>query len=221
MADIISLEEYKTAKSITTEEYDARLTPIIAGVNKFIESYTKRIFGPARYTEKRRGIIDREGKIFLQMKQSPVTFVESLKVKYFGVQQEITLDREKIDLFEEGYGYYYAPINNGNIILRNEYRENFSYTVIYSGGEAVPADVKLAAIQMTSNAFEYLERTHSVASGTENASKLRRIDIGDYSEWYSDTDKLLSADAKENGMMITQTVAELLKPYRRQGQSGW
>jgi len=219
MATILTLEQYKTAKGITTNDYDNKLNAVIPGVNNFIEKYTQRQFGVAEYTEKRHGVIDRTGKMFVQMKQTPVVSVRSLQVKYFGVTSPLVLDPDNLDLFSEGYAYYYAPINNGQQVIREQYRDNFSYTVIYSGGEAVPESVKLAAIYMTSNAFEYFVRTNSVASGSETTGQIRKVEIGDYTEWYADSDKLLMSGGKDKGMMVTQDVIDLLKPYKRQGQS--
>ncbi len=222
MADIISLAEYKTAKNITTSEYDAQLTALIPMVNGFIEEYCGRPFGPAEYTEQNEGIIDSLSRYFFKVKNRPIISVQDITLKFTGASSDMTVDTDNIDIFADaGYIYYSYDLSQPTAVLREEYRNVFYYTITYSGGAAVPYPVKLAAITMLGDTFEYFNRVNTaVASGTQNIGDLKSVKIGDYSESYETGQGLFTSQHdKTTGIMMTQTVKDLLTPYKYHGQS--
>jgi len=230
MADILTLEQYKTYKGMTTTEYDGQLSAYIDSTNTFIEEYCNREFGPAEYEEQKEGLINSVSDYVFSVQNKPIISVQSVALKFRGTTEELAVDVTRLDIFKKaGYMYYSNALSPPKIVLRSEYRNNFYYTITYSGGEAVPSPVKLAAVTMVSDTFEYFNRTNTaLASGTQQVGELKSIKIGDYSESYATGDSLYrgmhssssgSSGAEGSGFVLTQTVKDLLTPYKAQGQS--
>jgi Phage gp6-like head-tail connector protein len=227
MADILDLTQYKTYKGITTTEYDGQLSAYIDSTNKFIEEYCNREFGPGEYSEQREGIVNHLSAYVFNVQNKPIVSVQSVALKFIGTTEELSVDTTRLDIFKKaGYMYYSHQLTPATTVLRPEYRENFYYTITYSGGEAVPSPVKLAAVTMVSDTFEYFNRTNTaLASGTQQVGELKSVKIGDYSESYATGDSLYRSmhgtrsGSEGGGFVLTQTVKDLLTPYRAQGQS--
>jgi hypothetical protein len=222
MADIISLAEYKVAKNITTTDYDTQLTALIPMVNGFIEEYCGRVFGPAEHTEQNEGTIDALSRYFFHVKNRPIISVQDITLKFTGASSNMAVDLTNIDIFADaGYIYYSYDLSPPTAVLREEYRNVFYYTITYSGGVAVPYPVKLAAITMLGDAFEYFNRVNNaVASGTQHVGEISSVSIGDYSESHETGQSLYNMQHNSNtGIMMTQTVKDLLDLYKYQGQS--
>ena len=79
-----------------------------------------------------------------------------------------------------------------------------------------------AAVQMLSDTWEYYNRTNTAtASGTQQVGELKSVKIGDYTETYATGDTVFNTALRSNkgGVVLTQTVQDILMPYRAQGQS--
>jgi len=223
MADIITLNEYKTAKNIVTTDYDAQLTALIPMVNNYIEEYCGRVFGPAEHTEQNEGTIDALSRYFFHVKNRPIISVQDITLKFTGASSNMTVDLTNLDIFSEaGYIYYAYNLAPPTVVLREEYRNVFYYTITYSGGMPVPQPVKLAAVTMLGDMFEYFNRVNSAtASGTQNLGALSSVSIGDYSESYENSGQGLynNQHNTSTGLAMTQTVKDLLMPYKYHSQS--
>lgn len=222
MADILTLQTYKNAKGIATTEYDTQLNALIPMVNGYIEKYCNRVFGTAEYTERKEGVIDSQGAFFFQVSNKPIISVQSIDINFKGVTDALSVDVTRLDIFEKpGYAYYVYNLSPNTIVLREEYRQNFYYDITYSGGETVPPPVTFAAVTMLSDTWEYYNRTNTMlASGTQQVGELKSVKIGDYTETYTTGDSLFkSMHGKDTGIVLTQTVKDLLTPYKAQGQS--
>ncbi len=187
-------------------------------VNDFIENYCHRKFGIGIFTEQGEGIVDVQGRFFIKMRNRPVDVVNSITIKFYGTTTQMSLNPALIDLFaEDGYLYYCHAYDNLVGIIRNEYRDNFYYNITYSGGQEVPATVKLAAVTATSDMFQMLN-ANRVVSG-EITQQLRSVKIGDYTESYDTNNMFKSLHDRETGAMLSQTVMDLLDYYVARGQS--
>lgn len=222
MADIITLTEYKTAKGITTAEYDLQLTALTSMANSFIEKYCGKVFGEGEYIEKNEGFVDAFNKYVFQVKNAPIISVQNIDLHFIGTNSSVALNLDYLDIFEQqGYAYYLHSLATAGIVLRDEYAENFYYTITYSGGEAPPEALKLAAINIISDTFEYLNRTNTaIASGVSSAKELSSVTIGDYSESYVTGGSIFSNQhSASTGIMLTATVKSVLDLYKITGQS--
>lgn len=219
MADLITIDEFKALMGITTSDYDASINASIPMVSSYIQSYLGRNFGVAGYTERRQGIVDHLGRFFFQMKNTPVISVSDIALHYYGVSADIAVDVDRLDLLgANGIAYYvFTPDFIDEIVLRPEYRSQFYYDITYSGGETVPHAVKLASANMMHDLLEYYKRTNSMlASGQVAQHELRSVQIGDYRETYSDSESLFTKFANgDSGLVMTQTVKDLLAPYKK------
>lgn len=222
MATILTLAEYKIAKDITVATYDAQLTLIIDMINEFIISYCNREFGVDTYTEQKEGVMNNLSQYVFQVDQPPITSVTSVEITFKGVPSTpLSVDITRLDLFSKaGYAYYSYVLNPSVSVIRPEYRYDFYYTIVYIGGTAVPGPVKLAAIMMVSDTFEYFTRTDSIKTGTKT-DDLKSIKIGDYQETYKEGHNTLFASMHntKTGVVVSQTVRDLLAPYLNEGQS--
>lgn len=217
MSTILTLTDYKAAAGVTSSEFDAQLTVLITMVNSFIEKYCDRTFGAASYTEKHEGIVDSLGRYLFSPDNLPLISVDTITLHFYGATAAIDIDTSLCDILEnEGVVYYAGPIIfNSGIVIREEYRDNFYYSITYSGGEAVPPAVQLAAIHMVADNRKYFEKTVT-ASGTAGPGELKSLKIDDYEETYetsSDMFKLMHD--KNTGLILTQSVKDLLNPFKR------
>jgi len=220
MASILSLTEYKTAKGITTTDYDAQLSALVGMANDWIEKYCNRQFGIGTYTEQYEGVIDIMGRYIFKVKNKPITSITSVVVHYIGVTTPLSIDTDELDIFaNDGYCYYSNVFDPSIAVIREEYRTNFYYVITYEGGAAVPEGVKLAAINIASNMYEYLSRTNSVVeSGMVNMGELMTVQIGDYKEIYDPVARRLLVDLhSKKGLILSPTIEALLAPYATRG----
>ena len=222
MATILTLADYKVAKNITVTTYDGQLSVIIEMINEFIIAYCNREFGEATYTEKREGVMNAKSQYFFQVDQPPIRSVTSVSLVFKGVPSTpLLVDVTRLDLFEKaGYAYYSYVLNPSIAVIRNEYRDDFYYTIIYEGGMAVPGPLKLASIMMVSDTFEYFTRTDSISTGVKS-NELKSVKIGDYTETYKEGNNTIFANQHntQTGVVLTQTTKDLLAPYVNEGQS--
>lgn len=220
MSQIITLAEYKTAKGITDSIADNQLNAIIPMINEFIETYCGRKFGIGNFTEQGEGIVDVQGRFFIKTQNRPISVVNSITIKFYGTTTTLTLDPSLLDLFaEDGYMYYCHAYDTLVGIIRDEYKDNFYYTIAYSGGANVPESVKLAAITAISDYYQMMQASKTVSG--EITQQLKSVKIGDYSESYETGSSSMfnTLHDKSTGVLLSQTVRDLLAPYVARNQS--
>jgi len=220
MAEILSLAEYKTVRGITNTSNDTQLAAIIEMVNNYIENYCNREFGNGVFSERNQGIFDYLGRYVFHVKNKPISTVSSVSIRFFGVPTPLNLDPTKLDIFgKEGYCYYSSYVDPGLVVIREEYKNNFYYDITYSGGQAVPKAVQLAAITAVGDTFNYFQKT--TISGTQTTGELTSVKIGDYSESYetSRENSFSQMHDTKTGLVLTKTVTDLLNPFKIAGQS--
>ncbi len=221
MPQIITLTEYKTAKGITDSASDTQLDALLPLVSDSIEDYCNREFGVGNFTEKAEGIVDYQGRFFIRTRQRPIAQVFTIDIRWFGTLQSMPLNVAFLDLFEkEGYMYYAHAYDTLVGIIRDEYKDNYYYTISYSGGMPVPKAVKLAAIMALSDLFETMNAV-TLASGVLTNNQLKSVKIGDYAESYEtgSSSKFNQLHDKTTGVLFSQTVRDLLNPFVYRGQS--
>jgi len=221
MSDILTLLEYKTLKGITNTNKDGQINAILPMISDWIKKFCGRNFEVAEYTEKKKGLIDYDGKYVFYVKHTPIVSVDSIELKYYGTTATVDIDTTKLDIFEEGgYIYYgYNIYNTNEVILREEYKNNFYYTITYTGGDTVPSPVKLACSYIISDTLKYLDE-NVVASGSISKGAFKSFKLNEYWEEYESANDLFKTFYdKKSGLIVSPTVLSLLQPYKQLGQS--
>lgn len=221
MADLITLSEYKAVKGVTTSDFDTQISALIPYASEYAKAYCNRNFELEEYTELKRGVVDNLGRFLFFMKERPVTSVVSVTVQFIGSDSTIEITPSDLTLIaQSGYAFYVKGLINNRTLIREEFQDQFYYTIVYSGGTSnIPGPVKLAVADMVHNVTEYLNRTNTVLpSGIVATGELRAIKIGDYEERYS-RQSIFADTIKDTGMVLTQTAMDLLAPYKKMGQS--
>lgn len=224
MASLVTVDKYKTVNGIDNSEYDAQISAILLSASDFAKKYCNKNFEAAEYVEKKKGVIDQYGRYMFFTKEKPIISVQSVAIRFIGSQSNVDVDTSYLDIMDqEGYMYYANALDSGAPFIRSDFRDQFNYTITYSGGYTeAPEPVQTAIMLMTHNMMEYLNRTDSaVASGEAVTGELTRLKIGDYEEFYTDSQGSLFAKLldKDHGILLTKTVLDLLAPYKKMGQS--
>lgn len=220
---ILTLSEFKTSKNIQVSTYDAQIEMLAGMVEDAVEKYCGRKFGEAEYEETHEGVTDARGFYLFICNILPVKEIASVKIRYYGTATDLTVDVSKLDLFKSDGCAYYAYATDPSVsVIREEYRDNFYYTIKYTGGYAeIPAGVKFAVLDALSTTFKYYFNDRITDCATEvPAGEVTNMSLGDYSITRESSNDLLKTQLNANtGIVLTQTVKDLLRPYKVMGQS--
>ncbi len=223
MANLITAQQFKDAKGITVNTYDTQIDTLLPLVSDFIERYCHRKFGTDDFTEKRRGIIDAEGRYIFHVKNLPIISITSVSLRFFGTTQSLTVDVDRLDIFEEaGYAMYSWILNPSVSVIRAEYRNDFYYTIAYNGREIVPGTVQLATINALADTLDYYYGAPSTSGEGSVGAANAKVKIGDYTEEQVGGERTTFGRMHDTttGIILTQTVKDLLAPYVSHDQ-GW
>lgn len=147
MANLITLEEYKVAKGITSTNEDAKITPLLLSVSQLIRTYCGRSFTDYHAADKTELFSIFWGESFIQLSETPVVTITSISERdsLAGIYEPLTnyyLDTDSDSIYkiaEDGVSNTSFKTGNGAV------------KVIYRAGWAdAPADLKLAAIDLVS-----------------------------------------------------------------------
>lgn len=142
----------------------------IGWVQKYIERFTKRTWASEQLTEYYKGT----GTKYLNLKKYPVTTLTSLS-ENMGDVGDASWDAIDSD-------YYFLKENEGQIYLQSGFfkRENM-YKVVYTAGEAIPADIEWVATAMVGD----------IIRQQNNAAKTPKSEtLGELSVTFSETNLL-------------------------------
>ena len=217
MSDVLSLSKYKDIVGLNSTEFDVQLIELVEAANRFVETFCGRVFGIAQYTERKQGVMDYQGRYVFHVKNLPLIGTpQSVTLQFFGADAPIALDVDRLDVFnDKGVVYYASALNPGLAVVRPEFQRNFYYDIVYSGGQAVPGDVTLAAAYIVQASQKWLASTTPTASG-QSLGTVKKLTIGEYSEDY---DNSFTDLHKDSGLVLTKTVKELLSRHKKLGQS--
>lgn len=121
---------------------DALITRLISVAQKTIENYTKRTWGVTNLTEVYKGT----GTNYLNLKSYPITAVASLKHNnnLVGDPSWETIDSD----------FYYVNQTTGQLYYSGGfYKQENMYQIVYTAGEATPADIEQACINLVAHMF--------------------------------------------------------------------
>ena len=167
MADLIPLQDYKTAEGITQPKDDARLNVLIPSVSQLVKTYCGNSFVDY-YSSNKTETIDITWSTYIaQLTESPVNAIVS-------VQERTAYDVDYTTL-TTGAHEYYLHLETDSI-----YRTNSSglfqnwptgvgaVKIVYTAGySAVPSDLKLAVLDLITY---YLKDEHKQRQSIAGAS---------------------------------------------------
>ena len=148
MADLITLQDYKTAGGISQPKDDARLNVLIPSVSQLIKTYCGNSFVDFYSSAKTETLNIDWNTHIVQLTESPVNTLTS-------VQERTSYDGAYTTLTTGAYEYY-LNTNTDSIFRTNSGGGNQTWPkgvgavkIVYTAGwSVVPADLKLAVVDL-------------------------------------------------------------------------
>ncbi len=167
MANLITLQDYKTAEGINQPKDDARLEVIIPSVSELVKTYCGNSFVDY-YSSNKTEIFDINwSSHIVQLTESPVNAIVS-------VQERSSYSESYTTLTTGAYEYYldtvtdsvYRTLSSGG--FKSWARGVGAVKVVYTAGySAVPSDLKLAILDLVTY---YLKDEHKQRQSIAGAS---------------------------------------------------
>ena len=166
MADLITLQDYKTAQGITQPKDDARLNVLIPSVSQLIKTYCGNSLVDYYSTNKTETFDINWSTHVVQLTETPVNAIVSVQERddYGSAYTTLTTG-----------AYEYSLDSNTDSILRTTSAgyQNWpqgvgTAKIVYTAGySAVPADLKLAVLDLVTY---YLKDEHKIRQSIAGAS---------------------------------------------------
>ena len=147
MSDLITLDDYKSYNTVTSDTKDSKISLLISAVSALVENHCNRKFELETHTEYH----DAKQEV-IYLKQFPLVEVVSVSVSKNGGLDYVDLEEDDEDLFG-----YIVDIEDGCIstqITKINFLNTYStprksLKVVYSAGYTnIPVDLKLAVIDL-------------------------------------------------------------------------
>ena len=167
MADLITLQQYKTAEGITQPKDDARLNVLIPSVSQLVKTYCGNSFVDFFSSNKTETFTLDWGTYIVQLTESPVNTVVSVQERQSYSDSYATLTTG---------AYEYALDSGTDSILRTLSSGRYknwplgvdAVKVVYTAGySAIPSDLKLAVLDLVTY---YLKDEHKQRQSIAGAS---------------------------------------------------
>jgi len=167
MADLITLQQYKTAEGITQPKDDARLNVLIPSVSELVKTYCGNTFVDYYSSNKTEYFDVNWGTHIVQLTESPVNTIVSV--------QERTSYSDSYTTLTTGAFEYYLNTQTDSILrtigsgkFKNWPEGVGAVKVVYTAGySAVPSDLKLAVLDLITY---YLKDEHKQRQTIAGAS---------------------------------------------------
>ncbi|OUT93521.1 MAG: hypothetical protein CBB96_07725 [Gammaproteobacteria bacterium TMED36] len=167
MADLITLQQYKTAEGITQPKDDARLNVLIPSVSQLVKTYCGNSFVDFFSSNKTETFTLDWGTYIVQLTESPVNSIVSVQERQSYSDSYATLTTG---------AYEYALDSGTDSILRTLSSGRYknwplgvdAVKVVYTAGySAIPTDLKLAVLDLVTY---YLKDEHKQRQSIAGAS---------------------------------------------------
>jgi len=166
MADLITLQEYKTAEGISQPKEDARLNVLIPSVSQLVKTYCGNSFVDFFSTNKTETFTLEWGTHIVQLTESPVNAIVSVQetTSYGGALATLTVGAQEYAL-NKATDCIYRTTTGG---YKNWPIGIETVKVVYTAGySAIPADLKLAVLDLITY---YLKDEHKSRQSIAGAS---------------------------------------------------
>tara|TARA_B100000214_G_scaffold85182_1_gene58119 strand:+ start:16 stop:603 length:588 start_codon:yes stop_codon:yes gene_type:complete len=177
MADLITLQDYKTAEGISAPKDDARLNVLIPSVSELVKTYCGNTFVDFYSSNKTETFSINWATHIVQLTESPVNSIVSVKERESYGSSYVTLT--------EGAQEYFLSPDTDSIFrttqsgYKNWPRGVGAVEVVYRAGySAVPADLKLAVLDLITYYLkdEHKQRQSIAGASIQNASSSSQRD---------------------------------------------
>lgn len=167
MADLITLQQYKTAEGISAPKDDARLNVLIPSVSQLVKTYCGNSFVDFFSSNKTETFTLNWGTYIVQLTESPVNAIVSVQERNSYSDAYTTLTTG---------AYEYALDSATDSILRTLSSGRYknwpqgvdAVKVVYTAGySAIPSDLKLAVLDLVTY---YLKDEHKQRQSIAGAS---------------------------------------------------
>jgi hypothetical protein len=167
MADLITLQQYKTAEGITQPKDDSRLNALIPSVSQLVKTYCGNSFVDFFSSNKTETFTLDWGTYIVQLTESPVNSIVSVQERQSYSDSYATLTTG---------AYEYALDSGTDSVLRTLSSGRYknwplgvdAVKVVYTAGySAIPADLKLAVLDLVTY---YLKDEHKQRQTIAGAS---------------------------------------------------
>ena len=166
MANLITLQEYKTAEGISAPKDDARLNVLIPSVSELVKTYCGNTFVDFFSSNKTEEFNIDWGTHVVQLTESPVNAIVS-------VQERETYSSSYVTLNTGAYEYALDKTTDSVLRTLGSGYKNWptgvaAVKVVYTAGySAVPSDLKLAVLDLVTY---YLKDEHKQRQTIAGAS---------------------------------------------------
>lgn len=156
MANLITLEDYKTAKGITGTTEDAKITPLLASVSQLVRTYCGQAFTDYFAADKTEYFDINWPAEFVQLDEGPVTSVTNVYERPDISSAYVTLTSTEYYLDTKTDSIW--RVNTEGNGYQEFYEGPAAVKVVYRAGySACPADLKLAVVDLITY---YLKEEH-------------------------------------------------------------
>jgi hypothetical protein len=171
MADLITLQDYKDAQGLSTPKEDLKINSIIPSVSQLIKTYCGNSFVDF-YSSAKTEILNVDWNTHIvQLTESPINTITS-------VQERDSYSSAYTTLTTGAYEYYLNTSTDSIFRTNSSGHQNWptgvgAVKVVYTAGwSAVPADLKLAVIDLITYYLkdEHKERRTIAGASIQNAS---------------------------------------------------
>tara|TARA_B100001059_G_scaffold13458_1_gene10807 strand:+ start:215 stop:802 length:588 start_codon:yes stop_codon:yes gene_type:complete len=166
MADLITLQEYKTAEGITQPKDDARLNALIPSVSQLVKTYCGNSFVDFYSSNKTETFTIDWGTYIVQLTESPVNAIVSVQERSSYSSSYVTLTTGAQEfILNSTTDSIFRTTDSG---YKNWATGVESVKVVYTAGyTAIPGDLKLAVLDLITY---YLKDEHKLRQSIAGAS---------------------------------------------------
>ena len=169
MADLITLDEYKTSGKIESTKDDSRLNTIITSVSQLVKTYCNNSFVDYTSTNKTEYFNNHYSVTSIQMSESPLLTVVSVKERS-GIASTYKTLVANVD--------YYVDLATDSVFRSNGSNGYTPYPrgpgaveVIYTAGyTSCPADLQLAVIDLVTYYHKDEHKARQTMQGASTAN---------------------------------------------------
>ena len=150
MANLISLAEYKIAEGIQATKDDAKLELLITSVSQLVKTYCNNTFVDHYSSAKTETFNINYGESFFQLTESPIVAITSVKERNNATASYTTLTNNT-DYYVDNVTDSIYRLSSGGAEKSFESGKGsvqVVYTAGYDGAINLPADLKLAVIDL-------------------------------------------------------------------------
>jgi len=177
MADLITLQDYKTAEGISAPKDDARLNVLIPSVSELVKTYCGNTFVDFYSSNKTETFSINWATHIVQLTESPVNSIVSVK-------ERDSYGSSYVTLTEGAQEYFLSPDTDSIFRTTQSGYKNWprgvgAVEVVYRAGySAVPADLKLAVLDLITYYLkdEHKQRQSIAGASIQNASSSSQRD---------------------------------------------